>query len=55
MSGNQKLKTLTLLLKLHQSYEHENNDTVAVSHKPNEELLTIQKLMETLFHSNKVS
>ena len=27
-----------------QSYEHENNDTVAVSHKPNEELLTIPEI-----------
>ena len=27
-----------------QSYDHENNDTVAVSHKPNEELLTIPEI-----------
>ena len=35
MSGNQELvKTLTSVTKVtDQSYEHENNDTVAVSHK----------------------
>ena len=35
-----------------QSYEHENNDTVAVSHKANEELLTIPEI-DTNFISLK--
>ena len=46
-------KNVTVVTKVtDQSYEHENNQTTAVSHKPNEELLTIPEI-DTNFTSLK--
>ena len=46
-------KNVTVVTKVtDQSYEHENNQTTAVPHKPNEELLTIPEI-DTNFTSLK--